>query len=130
MALDIHGPTRHAAIDDEGEAIVARLPAELGVPARHCDRIWERFYADPHLGGPDEVRQWRDELVALRAAWVRRRRGELIAARGITARDPAVADRILAPLLAQEPLLPRFDALIDVCADALAADAGLRFVSD
>jgi len=33
MALDIQGPSRDAAIDDDGEPIVSRLPEQLGVRA-------------------------------------------------------------------------------------------------
>jgi hypothetical protein len=130
MALDIHGPTRHAAIDDDGEPVIARLPAELGIRAPHCDRIWERFYEAPHLGSPAEVGQWRAELVAIRAAWESRRRAELVRERNIRAQDPEVLDRILAPMLAAERTLAICDDLIAVCDDALAANTGLRFVSD
>jgi hypothetical protein len=129
MALDVYGPTRHAAIDDDGEPIVARLPGELGVIAPQCDRIWAQFYAGPHLGAAD-VALWRAELVSIRAAWERRRRAELIAERQITARDPAVAERILGPMLASDRILVICDELIAVCDDALNAGAGLRLMSD
>jgi len=129
MALDVYGPTRHAAIDDDGEPIVGRLPAELGVAAPQCDRIWERFYGHPHMG-PVEVAQWRTELVAIRAGWERRRRTELIRDRKISAKDPEIAERILGPMLAADRTLAICDELIAVCDDALAAGAGLRLMSD
>jgi len=130
MALDISGPTRHAAIDDDGEHIVARLPAELGVTAPQCDRIWARFYEDPHLVSPAEVAQWRAELVAIRAGWERRRRAELIRDRQIRGKVREIVDGIVGPMLAKDRTLAVCDELIAVCDDALAAGSGLRFVSD
>jgi len=104
MALDISGLTLHAPIGD-GEHIVARLPAELGVTAPQWDRIGARFYEDPHLVGPAEVAQWRAELVAIRAGWGRRRRAELIRERQVRGKVREIVDRIVRPMLAEDRTL-------------------------
>lgn len=129
MAFDIQGPTLQAAIGDDGEHVVARLPAELGVAAPQCDRIWAQFYGNLVLGGA-ELAQWRTELQALRAGWAQRRRAELIRDRGVRAADPAVVDRIVTPMLAGDRTLAICDELIAVCDDALSAGVGLRCTGD
>ncbi|MBA3395241.1 MAG: hypothetical protein H0T89_21515 [Deltaproteobacteria bacterium] len=129
MALDIHGPTRHTAITDDGEHIVSTLPAALGLVTPICDRIWDRFYAGPSLGAA-EVAAWKEELIAIRAAWALRRRVALVSERRIRATDPKVIEQIVAPMLAQDRTLTICDELLAVCDDALVARSGLRFVSD
>jgi hypothetical protein len=129
MALEVVGPTRRAAIAGDGEHVIARLPAELEIAAPICARIWERFYGAPGLT-LDEVRGWRAELAAVRAAWETGRRAELVRERRINAQDPAVVARIVAPMLAGERTLVVCNELIAVCDDAVAAGVGLELWSD
>lgn len=105
MALDLSSPGRTAAIDDDGEHVIARLPAELGIKAPQCARLWNGFYENPHLDG-GMVGPWRAELVAMREA--------------LAARRGRPAPRTLEVL----------DALIALCEDALAHRAGIRADSD
>ncbi len=72
----------------------------------------------------------RAELTAIRKAHLCQRRDALRRERGVRAKDEAVANRILEPMLAGEPWLRKLDELIAVCDDAIAQRSGLTSSSD
>jgi hypothetical protein len=130
MAFVIAGPRSQVCIDGVDEPLLAELPRRYGLSTPRCDDLWERFYGDPQLGSPAEVAVLRAEIEALRAAHARRRGDELARERKVTTQDPAVRARILESLLAGDPVLRKYDEIVAVCDEAIAAGQGLVCSSD
>ena len=121
MALDIIGPTKRSAIADEDLALFSMIQA-FGIKASQFKIIYERFYENPYV----DVPTWLDEIHQLREAYFE----QLIKEKNVRAKDVIVREQILARLKQNDRWMLKFDELIAVCEDAIAADQGLRFLSD
>jgi hypothetical protein len=121
MALDIIGPTKRSAITDD-EMDLFQMIQSFGIKASQFKIIYERFYQNPYV----DVPTWLGEIHQLRDAYFE----QLIKEKNIRAKDSIVREQILARLKQNEQWMIKFDELIAVCEDAIAADQGLRFLSD
>jgi hypothetical protein len=121
MALDIIGPTKQSAIADEDMALFEMIQT-FGIKASQFKIIYERFYENPYVDAPT----WLSEIHQLREAYFE----QIIKEKNVRATDSAVREQILARLKQNDRWMLKFDELIAVCEDAIAADQGLRFVSD
>jgi hypothetical protein len=103
--------------DDEGQILFDRLPAELGIVAPVCARLWDQFYAGPRLGGAD-ITQLRIELQAIEA--------------GVSAGRAALRRRApdLEVFLAKSAVLTRLAQLLALCDDAMALAGGIECQGD
>lgn len=122
MALDIVGPTKRAAIDDEDYFPLFQMLQDFGIKAPQSQIIYERFWQNPCVDPPS----WLAEIRQLREAYI----AQLAVAKNIRAKDPEIREQILYGLVKTDRWLAKFDELIAVCEDAIAADCGLKFWSD
>ncbi|HEY9882228.1 MAG TPA: hypothetical protein V6C98_01335 [Thermosynechococcaceae cyanobacterium] len=121
MGLDIVGPTKRSAIVDEDMALFQMIQT-FGIKASQFKIIYERFYENPYV----DVPTWLSEIHQLRDAYFE----QLIRDKNVRAKDAIVREQILTRLKQSDRWLLKFDELIAVCEDAIAADQGLRFLSD
>lgn len=121
MALDIIGPTKRAAIDDDDFPLFQMLK-DFGIKAPQFQIIYERFYVNPHV----DASNWLAEIRQLREAYI----AQLAVTKNIRAKDPEIREQILYGLVKTDRWVTKFDELIAVCEDAIAADCGLKFWSD
>ena len=121
MALDIIGPTKRSAITDD-EMDLFQMIQSFGIKASQFRIIYERFYQNPYV----DVPTWLSEIYQLREAYLE----QLIKEKNVRAKDSIVKEQILARLKQNDQWMIKFDELIAVCEDAIAADQGLRFLSD
>jgi len=124
VAFDVYGPRdrsgrrHHVPVeDDEGQILFDRLPAELGIAAPVCARLWDEFYAAPRLDAVGAERL-RGELAAIEAA--------------LTAQRPALRRRApdLEVFLVSSAVLVRLGQLLALCEDARARGGGIECEGD
>ena len=121
MALDIIGPTKRSAITDEDMDLFQMIQT-FGIKASQFKIIYERFYENPYV----DVPTWLSEIHQIRDAYFE----QLIKDKNVRTKDAIVREQILACLKQNDRWPLKFDELIAVCEDAIAADQGLRFLSD
>lgn len=121
MALDIIGPTKRSEITDDDMELFYMLQS-FGIKASQFKIIYERFYENPYV----DVPTWLNEIHQIRAAYFE----QLIKQKDVRAKDTIMREQILARLKQNDRWMLKFDELIAVCEDAIAADQGLRFLSD
>ncbi len=121
MALDIIGHTKQSAIADKDMDLFQMIQT-FGIKASQFKIIYERFYENPYV----DVPTWLNEIHQLRDAYFE----ALIKEKNVRAKDSIVREQILARLKQNDRWMLKFDELIAVCEDAIAADQGLRFLSD
>jgi hypothetical protein len=124
MGLSLYGPRgalglrHHVAIeDDDAQLLFVRLPAELGVTAPVCARLWDELYTGPRLDGAD-VRGLRGELEALATALADGRDA-------LRRRAPDVEVFLVA-----SSVLVRLGQLLALCDDTVALAGGVECVSE
>ncbi|MBD2075386.1 hypothetical protein H6F86_16075 [Phormidium sp. FACHB-592] len=121
MALGIIGPTKRSAIADEDLDLFTMIQA-FDIKASQFKIIRKRFYQNPYV----DVLTWLNEIYQLREAYFE----QLIKEKNVRAKDSLVREQVLARLKQNDRWMLKFDELIAVCEDAIAADQGLRFLSD
>jgi len=129
MALDLKSRNRTATLPEDAEGFFALL-AGYGLRIPVYDFLRARLYDDPQLSSTGDIADFRAETVALVQAHGARRRRELIQEKNIRAANPVVLERILAPMLARDPVLVCLGDILALCDDALATGGVIRGLSD
>jgi hypothetical protein len=129
MAFLMSTGDAEVVIGDDHEKIFGELPSRFGLRTPQCDYLWDAFYRDPQLG-PPQVRQLREDLAAVRMAYLEERKGVLKRERRVRAKDPAVTEQIIAGFLAEDPIVKKCDELLRMCDHAAEANEAIRCSSD
>ena len=121
MALDIVGPTKRAEIDDHDFPLFQMLK-DFGIKAPQFQTIHDHFWVNPYV----DASSWLVEIRQLREAYI----ANLEITKKVRAKDPEVRQQILHGLAKADRWVAKFDELIAVCEDAIAADQNLKLWSD
>jgi hypothetical protein len=122
------GTTHEVSLEDV-EGSVFDLLRAFDIRAPEYEKLRAAYYGTMTMS-PAQAKQLRAETEALLARYSEERRREVQKEKRVHAQDPAVLDRILQGLLADDPWLVKLREILNLCDDATAHGASILCVGD